>query len=35
MFKVTLVQGIPKGDKMDLIIQKTTELGSELRLYLS
>ena len=27
MFKVTLVQGIPKGDKMDLIIQKTTELG--------
>ncbi|OPY56387.1 MAG: Ribosomal RNA small subunit methyltransferase E [Pelotomaculum sp. PtaU1.Bin035] len=26
-FKVTLVQGIPKGDKMDLIIQKGTELG--------
>jgi 16S rRNA (uracil1498-N3)-methyltransferase len=25
--KVTLVQGIPKGDKMDLIIQKGTELG--------
>jgi 16S rRNA (uracil1498-N3)-methyltransferase len=25
--KVTLVQGIPKGDKMDLIIQKCTELG--------
>lgn len=25
--KVTLVQGIPKGEKMDLIIQKGTELG--------
>ncbi|MCG9967042.1 16S rRNA (uracil(1498)-N(3))-methyltransferase [Pelotomaculum terephthalicicum JT] len=25
--KVTLVQGIPKSDKMDLIIQKGTELG--------
>jgi 16S rRNA (uracil1498-N3)-methyltransferase len=25
--KVTLVQGIPKGDKMDLIIQKGAELG--------
>ncbi len=25
--KVTLVQGLPKGDKMDLIIQKGTELG--------
>jgi len=25
--KVTLVQGIPKGDKMDLVIQKGTELG--------
>jgi len=25
--KITLVQGIPKGDKMDLIIQKGTELG--------
>lgn len=25
--KVTLVQGIPKGDKMELIIQKGTELG--------
>lgn len=25
--KVTLVQGIPKGDKMDLIVQKATELG--------
>lgn len=25
--KVTLVQGLPKGDKMDLIIQKSTELG--------
>lgn len=24
---VTLVQGIPKGDKMDIIIQKGTELG--------
>lgn len=27
IFKITLVQGVPKGDKMDLIIQKTTELG--------
>lgn len=25
--KVTLVQGLPKGDKMDLIVQKSTELG--------
>lgn len=25
--KVTLIQGIPKGAKMDYIIQKTTELG--------
>lgn len=25
--KITLVQGIPKADKMDLIIQKGTELG--------
>jgi len=25
--KVTLVQGVPKGDKMDLVIQKGTELG--------
>ena len=25
--RVTLFQGIPKGDKMDLIIQKTVELG--------
>ncbi len=25
--RVTLVQGIPKGDKMDFIIQKGTELG--------
>ncbi len=25
--RVTLVQGIPKGDKMDLIIQKGTEIG--------
>lgn len=25
--RVTLVQGMPKGDKMDLIIQKGTELG--------
>jgi 16S rRNA (uracil1498-N3)-methyltransferase len=24
---ITLVQGIPKGDKMDFIIQKSTELG--------
>lgn len=26
--KVTLVQGIPKGDKMELVIQKATELGA-------
>lgn len=25
--KVTLVQGLPKGDKMELIIQKCTEIG--------
>lgn len=25
--KLTLVQGLPKGDKMDFIIQKATELG--------
>jgi len=25
--KITLVQGLPKGDKMDLIVQKATELG--------
>lgn len=25
--KITLYQGIPKSDKMDMIIQKTTELG--------
>lgn len=25
--KVTLYQGLPKGDKMDLIVQKTVELG--------
>lgn len=25
--KVTLLQGIPKGDKMDFIVQKCTELG--------
>ncbi len=25
--KVTLLQGVPKGDKMDLVIQKGTELG--------
>ncbi|KAB3530746.1 16S rRNA (uracil(1498)-N(3))-methyltransferase [Alkaliphilus serpentinus] len=25
--KVTLYQGVPKGSKMDLIIQKTTEMG--------
>lgn len=25
--RITLVQGIPKGDKMDLVIQKGTELG--------
>jgi len=25
--RVTLVQGLPKGDKMDLIIQKGTEIG--------
>jgi len=26
--KVTIVQGLPKGDKMELVIQKGTELGS-------
>jgi len=26
--KVTIVQGLPKGDKMDLILQKGTELGA-------
>lgn len=25
--KITLIQGLPKGDKMDLIVQKATELG--------
>lgn len=25
--RITLFQGLPKGDKMDLIIQKTVELG--------
>ena len=25
--EITLVQGLPKSDKMDLIVQKTTELG--------
>ena len=25
--RITLVQGLPKGDKMDLIVQKGTELG--------
>ncbi|NLY55407.1 MAG: 16S rRNA (uracil(1498)-N(3))-methyltransferase [Firmicutes bacterium] len=25
--KVVLVQGLPKGDKMDLVVQKATELG--------
>lgn len=25
--KISLLQGLPKGDKMELIIQKTTELG--------
>ncbi|UOF88916.1 16S rRNA (uracil(1498)-N(3))-methyltransferase [Fodinisporobacter ferrooxydans] len=25
--KITLVQGLPKGDKMDLIVQKGTEIG--------
>lgn len=25
--QVTLLQGLPKGDKMDLIVQKSTELG--------
>ncbi len=27
--KVTLAQGLPKGDKLDLIVQKSTELGLE------
>ncbi|MEW6182884.1 MAG: 16S rRNA (uracil(1498)-N(3))-methyltransferase [Bacillota bacterium] len=26
--KVTLFQAVPKGDKMDLVVQKTTELGA-------
>ena len=26
-FRITLVQALPKGDKMDLIVQKGTELG--------
>lgn len=26
---ITLAQGLPKGDKLDLIVQKTTELGLE------
>ena len=26
--KITLYQGLPKGDKMDLIVQKATELGA-------
>lgn len=26
-FPITLLQGIPKGDKMDLVLQKGTELG--------
>ena len=26
--RVTLVQGVPKGDKMDLIVQKGTELDN-------
>jgi len=26
-YQVTLIQGLPKGDKMDLIVQKCTELG--------
>lgn len=25
--KITIVQGLPKGDKMDLVIQKCTEIG--------
>lgn len=25
--RLTLVQGLPKGDKMDLIVEKSTELG--------
>ncbi|HBC92872.1 MAG TPA: 16S rRNA (uracil(1498)-N(3))-methyltransferase [Pelotomaculum sp.] len=27
MLRITLVQGLPKNDKMDLIVQKATELG--------
>ena len=27
--KITLIQGLPKSDKMDLIVQKCTELGVE------
>ena len=27
--KITLIQGLPKSDKMDLIVQKCTELGAE------
>lgn len=26
--KITLVQGLPKGDKMDMIVQKCTEVGA-------
>jgi len=29
--KLTLAQGIPKGSKMDLIVEKATELGAALR----
>jgi len=28
-FKVTLVQCVPRGDRMDFIVQKATELGVE------
>ena len=24
---ITLIQGLPKGNKMDLIVEKATELG--------
>lgn len=27
--QVTIVQGMPKGDKLELVIQKGTELGAE------
>lgn len=27
-FNITLFQGLPKGDKLDLIVQKATELGA-------